>query len=141
MRADRRGRHVRAIGGQGSSGSFETPALGLDLPVDVRGTVFEKEVDEDGPAACGGPARLACCPEKHSLVVLGASGMLVAGGLKRMNECKHGLKTGCSYCHGTATSSPRPAVPEKRGRATRLADKMNDRMSALIRRLRVLRGQ
>jgi hypothetical protein len=37
-----------------------------------------------------------------------------------MTECKHGLRSGCAYCH----------APEK----------MNDRMTALKKRLREIRG-
>ncbi|PYN23521.1 MAG: hypothetical protein DMD99_13835 [Candidatus Rokuibacteriota bacterium] len=59
-----------------------------------------------------------------------------------MSECKHGLKTGCSYCHGTKTPPPRQAAQKKRmSPLSRLGDKMNDRMTALKRRLRELRGE
>jgi len=60
-----------------------------------------------------------------------------------MSECKHGLKTGCSYCHAprhTATRAP-AAAPRKRGSSAALSDKMNDRMTALKKRLRELRGE
>jgi hypothetical protein len=63
-----------------------------------------------------------------------------------MNECKHGLRSGCSYCHimntGEAEGLARSADPKKRrGPASRLSEKMNDRMTALKRRLRELRGE
>ena len=57
-------------------------------------------------------------------------------------ECKHGLRTGCSYCH-----APQPTVIAKPGRksaspkTTKLSDKMNDRMLALKQRLRQIRGE
>jgi hypothetical protein len=58
-------------------------------------------------------------------------------------ECKHGLRTGCSYCH-----APQPTVIAKPGRkpatpkpATKLSDKMNDRMLALKQRLKQIRGE
>jgi hypothetical protein len=60
------------------------------------------------------------------------------------SECKHGLKSGCSYCH-----APNPTVVRRTGQAgqkkpTRtsgLSEKMNDRMSALKKRLREIRGE
>jgi hypothetical protein len=59
-----------------------------------------------------------------------------------MSECKHGLKTGCAYCHAASTPSPpRGAPPRKRSRASTLSEKMNDRMTALKRRLREIRGE
>jgi hypothetical protein len=58
-----------------------------------------------------------------------------------MSECKHGLKSGCSYCHAPApTATRRPAPRAPRGRPTGLSEKMNDRMTALKKRLRQLRG-
>jgi hypothetical protein len=58
-----------------------------------------------------------------------------------MSECKHGLKSGCSYCHAPRiTPSSRPA-PKRATRASRLSEQMNDRMTALNRRLKELRGQ
>jgi hypothetical protein len=58
-----------------------------------------------------------------------------------MTECKHGLKSGCAYCHVTTTKpSARTPAPRKRGRAASMSEKMNDRMTALQRRLRQLRG-
>jgi hypothetical protein len=57
-----------------------------------------------------------------------------------MSECKHGLKQGCAYCHGRAAAITQPE-PRRRGKASRLSDKMNDRMTALKQRLRQLRGE
>ena len=48
-------------------------------------------------------------------------------------ECKHGLRLGGSYCH----AGPAP----KRTGSSRLAEQMNDRMTALNRRLRELRAE
>ncbi len=60
-----------------------------------------------------------------------------------MAECRHGLKLGCAYCHGSATAVVRQRAQTRRTRANapRLADQMNDRMTALKRRLRELRGE
>jgi len=59
-----------------------------------------------------------------------------------MSECKHGLKSGCAYCHGATSRAPRAAGPRKRATpSSRLAEKMNDRMTALRRRLREIRGE
>ena len=61
-----------------------------------------------------------------------------------MSECKHGLKTGCAYCHAAPPSTTRSASsasPKKRARPTSLSEKMNDRMTALKRRLREIRGE
>jgi len=59
-----------------------------------------------------------------------------------MSECKHGLKSGCSYCHVTITKTPaRPAAPKRRTRSAAMAEKMNDRMTALKQRLRQIRGE
>ena len=62
-----------------------------------------------------------------------------------MEECKHGLKGGCSYCHAPkAPAAPariRPEAPKRRTPSSRLSEQMNDRMTALNRRLRELRGQ
>src|SRR5262249_24255285 len=60
-------------------------------------------------------------------------------------ECKHGLKHGCVYCHGTrpTTAAPAASTPpgKKRTRGSSLSEKMNDRMTALKRRLREIRGE
>lgn len=64
-----------------------------------------------------------------------------------MNECKHGLKTGCAYCHVTSPGASRPtpirssATPRKRGSSAALSEKMNDRMTQLKKRLRQIRGE
>jgi len=58
-----------------------------------------------------------------------------------MSECKHGLKHGCVYCHGTNAPVVRQARPKKRTKASALSEKMNDRMTALKRRLREIRGE
>jgi hypothetical protein len=60
-------------------------------------------------------------------------------------ECKHGMKSGCSYCHAPARTPPpkqsgQPRVG-KRTRAGSVSDKMNDRMTALKRRLKEIRGE
>jgi hypothetical protein len=61
-----------------------------------------------------------------------------------MNECKHGLKQGCFYCHrpktAAAAATTQPA-PKRRTKATRLSEQMNDRMTGLKRRLREIRGE
>ena len=60
-----------------------------------------------------------------------------------MTECKHGLKSGCSYCHAprpSDASRPAPATPRKRASSTSLSEKMNDRMTALKKRLKEIRG-
>ena len=57
-----------------------------------------------------------------------------------MSECKHGLKHGCAYCHVTPAAS-RPAPPKRKTRGSALSEKMNDRMTALKRRLREIRGE
>jgi hypothetical protein len=60
-----------------------------------------------------------------------------------MSECKHGMKSGCSYCHAPAPMVPkRPAaVPRTRTKPTKLSEKMNDRMTALKQRLKKIRGE
>ncbi len=58
-----------------------------------------------------------------------------------MSECKHGLKHGCAYCHATTPAVMRPTPPKKRTKASALSEKMNDRMTALKRRLREIRGE
>jgi hypothetical protein len=60
-----------------------------------------------------------------------------------MTECKHGMKSGCSYCHAPSPAPRRPASapePRKRGSSSALSEKMNDRMTALKKRLKELRG-
>jgi hypothetical protein len=58
-----------------------------------------------------------------------------------MGECKHGLRHGCAYCHVMTTKPGRQAAAKKPGKTSRLSDKMNDRMTALKRRLREIRGE
>jgi hypothetical protein len=63
---------------------------------------------------------------------------------RRMSECKHGLRSGCSYCHAPGSTTrrpPAPAAPRKRGSSSSLSEKMNDRMTALKKRLKELRGE
>lgn len=58
-----------------------------------------------------------------------------------MDECKHGMKSGCSYCHAPKMpAANRPEAPKRRSPSSRLAEQMNDRMTALNRRLKELRG-
>jgi len=58
-------------------------------------------------------------------------------------ECKHGLRTGCAYCHARmpADATPRTPVQRRRARSTPMSEKMNDRMTALQRRLKQIRGE
>ena len=58
-----------------------------------------------------------------------------------MPECKHGLKHGCVYCHATTPPVVRRAGQKKRTKVSALSEKMNDRMTALKRRLREIRGE
>jgi histone acetyltransferase (RNA polymerase elongator complex component) len=58
-----------------------------------------------------------------------------------MSECKHGLKQGCFYCHGRTTAAVVQAEQKKRPKASRLSEKMNERMTTLKQRLKELRGQ
>jgi hypothetical protein len=59
-----------------------------------------------------------------------------------MAECKHGLRTGCVYCHAAAKSTKVVApAPKRQSRSSRLSDQMNDRMTVLKKQLRKLRGQ
>jgi len=68
-------------------------------------------------------------------------GRMGAGSHYRMSECKHGLKHGCAYCHAPAPTVVRQISPKKRTKASALSEKMNDRMTALKRRLREIRGE
>ena len=58
------------------------------------------------------------------------------------DECKHGMKSGCAYCHARTPSTTTPKQPGQRRRAARtpMSEKMNDRMTALQRRLKQIRG-
>ena len=59
-----------------------------------------------------------------------------------MTECKHGLRHGCAYCHGTTrVPATTPPAPRKRGTSTRMSEKMNDRMTELKKRLKQIRGE
>ena len=59
-----------------------------------------------------------------------------------MSECKHGMKSGCVYCHVTTTKpSARAPAPKKRSRTSTMSEKMNDKMTNLQRRLRQIRGE
>lgn len=58
-----------------------------------------------------------------------------------MSECKHSMKQGCVYCHVTAMPIVvKPTAQRRRAKASPLAEKMNDRMTVLKRRLREIRG-
>jgi hypothetical protein len=57
-----------------------------------------------------------------------------------MSDCKHGLRHGCAYCPAPRSEPVRQAAPKKPVK-TRLSEQMNDRMTALKRRLREIRGQ
>jgi len=58
------------------------------------------------------------------------------------SECKHGMKSGCVYCHAPApTMGPKTGGTKKRARPTPLSDKMNDRMTSLKKRLKEIRGE
>jgi len=57
------------------------------------------------------------------------------------SECKHGLKHGCAYCHVMKPAVSTPAPSKKKTRGSALSEKMNDRMTALKRRLREIRGE
>jgi hypothetical protein len=56
-------------------------------------------------------------------------------------ECKHGLRHGCAYCHGTNRAPATPPPARKRGTSTRMSEKMNDRMTELKKRLKQIRGE
>ena len=58
-----------------------------------------------------------------------------------MSECKHGLRQGCAYCHAAMPIVVKQTGQKKpRAKASPLAEKMNDRMTVLKRRLREIRG-
>jgi hypothetical protein len=69
--------------------------------------------------------------------------MLATWRERSMDECKHGLRHGCAYCHAMTAKPGRSASAgaKKPGKPSRLADKMNDRMTALKKRLREIRGE
>lgn len=58
-----------------------------------------------------------------------------------MSECKHGMKSGCAYCHAAPPAAAPQPGRRSRGKTTRLSDQMNDRMTTLKARLRKLRGE
>ena len=60
-----------------------------------------------------------------------------------MSECKHGLKSGCVYCHAPSSEmvDKHPGQKKRTRPVSRLSDKMNDRMTALKQRLKRLRGE
>ena len=58
-----------------------------------------------------------------------------------MGECRHGLKSGCVYCHAGPTPAVRQPGKKRATGGSRLSEKMNDRMTALRRRLREIRGE
>jgi len=52
------------------------------------------------------------------------------------------MKSGCSYCHAPApTMVPKTPGTKKRARVSPLSEKMNDRMTALKKRLKQIRGE
>ena len=57
------------------------------------------------------------------------------------SECKHGLKQGCAYCHAVSAMVVKQAGAKRRTKTSALSEKMNDRMTALKRRLRAIRGE
>jgi histone acetyltransferase (RNA polymerase elongator complex component) len=67
--------------------------------------------------------------------------MLGERGDDTMSECKHGMRSGCVYCHARTTSPTTPPVAKRRTKATRLSEQMNDRMTTLKKRLRQIRGE
>ena len=58
------------------------------------------------------------------------------------DECKHGMKSGCVYCHARTPEPTAPKTPgqKRRPRGGGMSEKMNDRMTALQRRLKQIRG-
>ncbi len=60
---------------------------------------------------------------------------------RSIGECKHGMKSGCAYCHVPAPVARRSTpVPRTRAKPTKLSEKMNDRMLSLKQRLKQIRG-
>jgi hypothetical protein len=68
-------------------------------------------------------------------------GILLPKETTTMKECKHGLRSGCSYCHAPASAASRSGTAKRRARSSPLGEKMNDRMAALKKRLREIRGE
>jgi hypothetical protein len=60
-----------------------------------------------------------------------------------MSECKHGLRSGCAYCHAPSSEMvpKNPAAKKRVKPASRLSEKMNDRMRSLKQRLKQIRGE
>lgn len=60
-----------------------------------------------------------------------------------MSECKHGLRTGCAYCHAARPEmvDKHPGQKKRAKPASRLSEKMNDRMTSLKQRLKQIRGE
>jgi hypothetical protein len=60
-----------------------------------------------------------------------------------MSECKHGLRSGCVYCHASSSEmvSKTPGSKKRVKPASRLSEKMNDRMTSLKQRLKQIRGE
>ena len=58
-----------------------------------------------------------------------------------MQECKHGLKGGCSYCHAGVSPDVRRPGKKRPAGVSRLSEKMNDRMTRLKQRLKQIRGE
>jgi hypothetical protein len=53
------------------------------------------------------------------------------------------MKSGCVYCHAPATPTMISKTPatKKRAKSSPLSEKMNDRMTALKKRLKQIRGE
>ena len=60
-----------------------------------------------------------------------------------MSECKHGLKSGCVYCHAPRSEmvDKHPGQKKRTRPTSRLSEKMNDRMTSLKQRLKQIRGE
>jgi hypothetical protein len=60
-------------------------------------------------------------------------------------ECKHGMRSGCAYCHAPAPAPPvarrSTTAPRTRAKPTKLSEKMNDKMLSLKQRLKRIRGE
>jgi hypothetical protein len=57
------------------------------------------------------------------------------------DECKHGLRHGCAYCHAPNAPAAAQGTQKRRTKASRLSEQMNERLTTLNRRLRQLRGE
>jgi hypothetical protein len=70
--------------------------------------------------------------------------MLESEEIDTMNECKHGLRSGCIYCHAATPARARQTgqtAQKSRTKSSRISEQMNDRMTTLKQRLRKLRGE